>query len=100
MNMISLAQLEKIPILGPVDLIVPSRDAAERRRKDQELKNKKLTEYAHKVWRACENIKISNTPGELYLKNRGLSCLNEPSIRYHPKVKNKELGQAIPTLLF
>lgn len=83
-----------------VKLVSPTRDAAEQRRKEQEIKNAKLTEYAHKVWRACENIKIENTPGSIYLKNRGINWLNEPSIRFHPKVKNKELGRAIPTLLF
>lgn len=82
-----------------VQLTKPTRDAAEKRREEQIIKNKQLTEYANKVWRACENICISNTPGELYLKNRGIT-IQEPNIRFHPRIKNKELNQAIPTLLF
>lgn len=79
-------------------LVTPSRDAAERRRKEQELKNKKIIDYANKVWRACENIPIHGTPAEIYFNARGLAP-TEKNIRYHPKIRNRELNKVIPTIL-
>jgi hypothetical protein len=80
--------------------INPSRNSAELRRQKQEKKNTQLINYAHKIWGACRDITLENSPAQQYFKSRGLNNVKERSIRFHPAIKNSELKQALPAILF
>lgn len=81
-----------------VNLVVPAADAAARRQHEQNIKNQKLIHYANKTWGLCKT-NLENTEGEVYFLSRGLTP-REKNIRFHPKIINKELNRAVPTLLF
>lgn len=87
-------------ISGKEGFIKPSKDAAKKRRKDQEQQNTKLINYANKIWQACKDINVEGSLAQKYFSSRGLNNVQERSIRFHPAIKNKELNAAIPAILF
>ena len=78
----------------------PAKDAAERRRQRAAQRNTKLINYAHKIWQACKEIDTTTSLANKYFENRGLKNVKEETIRFHPAIRNGELKQAIPAILF
>jgi len=83
-------------------LAIPSAEAAKQRAEIIAQQNDERIKYARKIWKFCKNIKIEGTQADAYLTSRGMPQIyqRERVIRFHPRVMNSELKQALPTLLF
>lgn len=82
------------------EYITPAKDAAERRKEKQRKNNERIVTYANNVWNACRDIKLEGSLAEEYFKSRGLFNVKEQNIRFHPSIKNRELKQTLPAVLF
>lgn len=80
----------------------PDDEAVTRRDRLMAEQNKYMIEAAQKAWNACRKIPFEFSKGDVYLTHRGLPYVaqRETNVRFHPKVINKELGRALPALLF
>jgi putative DNA primase/helicase len=70
----------------------PGESAAERRRREEETRR-----YLLSVWRG--SLPICGTPGEHYLRNRGITGALPPSLRYHPGLKHTDTGLVLPCMV-
>ena len=59
--------------------------------------NKFNLERARKIWEASSPI--NKTPGEAYLRSRGVTIPAPPTIRYHPNLKHPPTGLDLPALV-
>jgi len=66
--------------------------------KQREQLNLSKLKFAKKTWSICQNVE--GTPGETYLRNRGISQFGEGVTKFHGQVFNKESNTLLPTLLF
>ena len=87
--------LNKIAERGGI--IIPSKDAAEKRRKEQAEKLQKKIELSQRLWHTAKDYKGSK--GELYFENRHGLKVNETNIRINPWLKHIS-GVRYPTILF
>lgn len=78
-------------------LVIPSKDAAEKRRKEQAAQLQKKIELSQRLWHTAKELKGSK--GELYFKNRHGLNPQETNIRINPWLKHIS-GVRYPTLLF
>jgi len=78
-------------------LIVPAKDAAERRRKDQRQQQQKIVELSQRLWHAAKEIK--NTKAEVYFNSRELHP-QEKTIRIINYLRHKGTDKRYPTVIF
>lgn len=73
-----------------------AREAREHKRSEQKLKTLRSAEF---IWKLCQDYK--GTIAENYFHSRAIYLVDdEPSIRFHAKIYNKELDLKIPAVLF
>lgn len=77
----------------------PSADAADRRRREQELKIKERIEQSNTLWESCKYHKLEGSLGQKYLNTRGIITLDK-NIRFHPNIFHGPSKKNFPALIF
>lgn len=96
-----LLKQQLIEISQNAQILEITKEDIDKRYKEIEARKAKTLEWANKAWKYSQSFK--NTLAEKYLNSRGIflqAWENEPNIKFHPKIYNKEIEKTVPCVLF
>lgn len=80
-------------------IVIPSEEEITKKKKQRELKQQRILNYAKDLWESAKYYSILDTVGHKYLNSRGIYKLDK-NIRFHPSIQYGPLRVNYPALLF
>ncbi|MCA0943380.1 toprim domain-containing protein [Salipiger pacificus] len=77
--------------------VEPDREAIERRAQEQQADRQRRERQAWAVWR--ETVPLHRTPGEVYLRSRGIDIVPPRSLRFHPGCWHGATARRLPAMV-
>lgn len=90
-----------IKLSNNTQILEVTQEDIEKRYKEIEIRKGKILEWATKAWKYSQPFR--STLAEKYLESREIFIplwCDEPSIKFHPRVYNKEIEKTAPCVLF